>query len=104
MVELLGTLPVIFLIYLAGAFLLQVIGRRLAGQPRNDAVKASIYASGESPPQSGVAPGYRPYFIIALFFAVLHLGVLILASGGASPLSIVYAAGLLLALLVLLLS
>ena len=30
-------------------------------------------------------PGYRQFFVIALFFAVLHLGVLMLGSSGLTP-------------------
>jgi len=30
------------------------------------------------PPTSVGVPGYRPFFVVALFFAVLHLGVLVL--------------------------
>jgi hypothetical protein len=48
-------------------------------------------------------PGYRPFFIIALFFAVLHLGVLMLGSSGLAPFALLYLVGLLLALLALIL-
>jgi D-alanyl-lipoteichoic acid acyltransferase DltB (MBOAT superfamily) len=43
------------------------------------------------------------FFVIGLFFAVLHLGVLMLASGGLSPMMGVYVAGLMLALVALIL-
>ena len=49
------------------------------------------------------APGYRPFFVVALFFAVLHLGALMLGSGSASPAMLVYLLGLMLALLALIL-
>ena len=49
------------------------------------------------------APGYRPFFVVALFFAVLHLGVLVLATGIPSPVMRIYLLGLLLALLALIL-
>ncbi|MCB8987896.1 MAG: hypothetical protein H6661_09140, partial [Ardenticatenaceae bacterium] len=48
-------------------------------------------------------PGYRPFFVIALFFAVLHLGVLMLGSSIPSPISVLYLAGLILALIALVL-
>jgi hypothetical protein len=61
------------------------------------------------------APGYRRFFIVALFFAVIHLGALVLATiglaGGAAALGpgiwlalLIYLAGLALALLIMLLS
>jgi hypothetical protein len=41
--------------------------------------------------------------VIALFFAVLHLGVLMLGTGSLSPIALLYLVGLLLALLALIL-
>jgi hypothetical protein len=49
------------------------------------------------------APGYRPFFTYALFFAILHLGVLMLGSGGLTALSGIYMVGLILALVALML-
>jgi hypothetical protein len=49
------------------------------------------------------APGYRQFFVIALFFAVLHLGVLIIGSSDLSGVSGVYLLGLMLALVALIL-
>jgi len=92
-----------FLIYLAFAGLLNRIGRLLAGSPHPTPGKSSVYACGEAPPARSAAPGYRPFFVIALFFAVLHLGVLVMSSGGLSPIVSVYLVGLLLVLATLLL-
>jgi hypothetical protein len=50
-----------------------------------------------------VAPGYRPYFVTALFFAVLHLGALMIASSGLTPLAGIYVAGLIVVLIALIL-
>ena len=96
--------PVAVLIYLMLVSILTGIGRALAGPSRPSAMKASTYAGGESPPSHMTPPGYRPYFVIALFFAIVHLGALVLASGGLSPVAGIYAAGLMLTLLVLALS
>lgn len=98
--------PVAFLIYLALSTLLSGMGRALAApsQSQHTQLKASSYASGEAAPlDSTAAPGYRPFFIIALFFAILHLGVLMLGSGHLTLISGVYLVGLLLALLALIL-
>ena len=78
-------------------------GRLLAGKGSPSALKSSLYASGEAPPAGQAAPGYRQFFIYALFFAILHLGVLMLASGSLTPLSGIYLAGLLLSLVALIL-
>lgn len=93
--------PVAFLIYLALAAGLAGLGRALAGAARPTRLKTSTYAGGERPKARPAAPGYRRFFAGALFFAVLHLGVLVLGSGGTSALGAIYLAGLLLVLVVL---
>lgn len=95
--------PIALLIYLGLAGLLYHFAGSMAEQGEMNGVKRSVYAGGEAPPAHMAAPGYRPYFVVALFFAVLHLGVLMLGSSGLTPLSGLYLAGLLLALLALIL-
>ncbi len=92
-----------FALYLAFAALLYLIGRYLAGDTVKTILKSSTYASGELPPRRMAAPGYRPFFIIALFFAILHLGTLVLGSGGSNAITMIYLAGLILTLLALIL-
>jgi NADH:ubiquinone oxidoreductase subunit 3 (subunit A) len=96
--------PVAFLLYLLLVAILSGIGRVMAGTRHPlSTLKSSAYASGEAPRPSAGAPGYRPFFRVALFFAVLHLGVLVLASGGMSPGSMIYLLGLMLTLVALIL-
>ena len=95
------TPPVAFILYFVLVVILFGAGRLLAGKGNPSKEKSSIYASGEASPLTRSLPGYRGFFVIALFFAVLHLGVLMLGSGGVSPISIVYLIGLMLALVVL---
>jgi len=80
-----------------------MLGRFLAGPSQETAIKTSTYSSGEAPPSQLAAPGYRPFFVVALFFAILHLGVLMLGSGGLTPIKGVYLLGLILALIALIL-
>jgi len=103
MKEVLFSPPVAFLIYLVLVGLLYILGRVLAGPAHVTWLKSSTYASGEAPPTQLAAPGYRPFFVVALFFAVLHLGVLVLGSGFSTPIMFVYLFGLMLALLALIL-
>ncbi len=95
------TPPVAFILYFVLAAILFGVGRVLAGKGKPSEEKSSIYASGEASPLARSLPGYRGFFVIALFFAVLHLGVLMLGSSAVSPVSIVYLIGLMLALVVL---
>jgi NADH:ubiquinone oxidoreductase subunit 3 (subunit A) len=103
MIEILLSPPVAFLLYLVLVAALARLGRLLAGPPHLTSLKSSTYASGEAPPIGPAAPGYRPFFVIALFFAVLHLGVLMLSSGNLAPTSALYMVGLLLAMVALIL-
>ena len=93
--------PIAFLSYFLLVGLLYGLGRMLAGPAKLTAIKTSTYSSGEAPPKSLAAPGYRPFFVVALFFAILHLGVLVLGSSDMSSITIVYLIGLMLALLAL---
>lgn len=91
--------PISLALYLGLAALIYWIGQVLAGPADPSVTKSSTYASGEAPPTTLAAPGYRPFFVIALFFAVLHLGVLVLGTATSSIWPIVYLIGLILTLL-----
>lgn len=97
------TPPLAFLFYLLLVAILSGLGRMLAGAMKPSAAKTELYGSGEAGPMAAAAPGYRSFFTVSLFFAVLHLGVLMLASSGLTPISGLYLLGLGLALLALIL-
>lgn len=103
MTEILLIPPVAFILYLLLVGVLSGFGRVLAGAEQPNPLKSSTYTGGERPHRSRGVPGYRPFFVVALFFAVLHLGVLMLGSGGLGPVAALYLVGLLLALLALIL-
>ena len=90
-----------FLIYGALVGLLVLVSRAVSMRGKVSQLKTSTYASGEEHDTEPAAPGYRPFFVTALFFAVLHLGVLMLGTSGLAPVSLVYLGGLMLALLAL---
>ncbi len=93
--------PIAFLLFVLLVGALSGMGRLLAGPTQQTALKSSTYSSGEAPPTEMAAPGYRPFFVVALFFAILHLGVLVLGVGGMGLATAVYLIGLALALLAL---
>ncbi|MBE2198956.1 MAG: hypothetical protein IAE79_10130 [Anaerolinea sp.] len=105
MSDILLTPPIAFLIFLLLVSALSGMGRLLAGPSQQTEMKSSTYSSGEAPPTEMAAPGYRPFFVVALFFAILHLGVLVLGVGGfgagVGVGTAVYLVGLALALLAL---
>ena len=96
--------PVAFLIYLTLVALMSKWGQRQAPVGKWTEERVSTYASGEEGPTTAAVPGYRRFFVTALFFAVLHLGVLVLSSGQLSLASGIYAFGLILTLLALILA
>jgi len=103
MKEILLAPPVAFVIYLALVGLLSGLGRVMAPASEGSAAKTSGYASGEASSMRPAVPGYRSFFVIALFFAVVHLGVLVLGTSDFSSTSALYIVGLILALLALIL-
>lgn len=101
--EILLSPPIAFLIYIPLVILISLLGKALAGPEKPSAMKESVYSSGEEAPISAAAPGYRPFFLIAFFFAILHLGMLVLGTGELSLKTVPYMLGLILALLALIL-
>ena len=101
-VQWLASPPVGFLVSLALAAGLSLIGRLLAGPSHATSRASETYASGEAGPRRPAAPGYEPFFATAIFFTILHLGVLVVAMGAPSLLVLLYLGGLALALAVLL--
>ena len=97
------TPPLAFLIYIPLILLIIWFGRLLAGPGRSDPSKRSLYSSGEEAPLFTAAPGYKPFFLVALFFAILHLGMLVLGLASQSMVSVVYLVGLGVGLLALIL-
>ena len=94
---------VAFGIYALLVAVLSLVGRTVSVRGVLSDLKVSGYASGEENDLSPAAPGYRPFFVVALFFAVLHLGALMLGTSGLAPVSLVYLGGLILTLLALIL-
>ncbi len=97
------TPPIAFLIYIPLVLLIVAFGRMLAGASKPSAMKTSVYGSGEAPPVFAAAPGYRPFFLIAFFFAIIHLGMLVLGIGSLPIPAAAYIVGLLVALAALIL-
>jgi NADH:ubiquinone oxidoreductase subunit 3 (subunit A) len=97
------TPPLAFLIYIPLITLLLLLGRRLAAAGKPNDLKTSLYASGQQASTNAAAPGYRPFFLVAFFFAFLHLGMLVLGTGTVSISTAIYLVGLILGLVALIL-
>lgn len=92
-----------FLIYVAVVAMISGLGRLFSARGRKTEFKTATYASGEENDPIPAAPGYRQFFVVALFFAVLHLGVLMIGSSDLSSVAGIYLLGLILALVALIL-
>ena len=97
------TPPIALLVYIPLVLMIVWIGRQLAGPGKPSAEKSSIYGAGEEAPTIAAAPGYKPFFLVALFFAILHLGMLVLGTGNLQGPQAIYIVGLALALIALIL-
>ena len=95
------TPPVAFGLYALLVGLLLVASWRLAARSAQSQAKTSTYSGGERAQAGIAAPGYRPFFMVALFFAFLHLGVLIVGTGGFTIVTGVYILGLIFSLVAL---
>ncbi len=95
--------PLAFLIYLPLVFAIYFLGKGLAGKASPSEEKNSLYGSGEKAATSMASPGYKPFFMIAFFFAILHLGMLVIGSGSFDVNMLPYIIGLMLALIALIL-
>jgi NADH:ubiquinone oxidoreductase subunit 3 (subunit A) len=93
--------PIAFAIYLALAAVLMVVAGAVAARGKASEMKTSVYGSGEAARANAASPGYRPFFMTAFFFAMLHLGVLIVGSGGLTIVTGAYIAGLIVSLVAL---
>jgi len=94
---------VAFLIYTVVVSLVGGLGKLFAAKGHTTEFKTDTYASGEEHDPLPAAPGYRQFFVVALFFAVLHLGVLMIGSSNLSSVAALYLLGLILALIALIL-
>jgi NADH-quinone oxidoreductase subunit A len=72
--------PVAFFVYLAAAFGLYALGRGMAPKLTRVGGKLTTYACGENLPGVKVQFGYRLFFFIALFFTMMHVAVLVVAT------------------------
>jgi NADH:ubiquinone oxidoreductase subunit 3 (subunit A) len=95
--------PVALLAYIPLVTLIALGGKALAGKSGSNPMKHTTYSSGEEAQTHLASPGYKPFFLIAFFFAILHLGMLVLGSGSFQTISPIYLIGLILALVALIL-
>jgi len=101
--DILLTPYVAFLIYIPLVMIITWVGKQLAGPNKPSLAKSSSYGAGEKASSIAAAPGYRPFFLVAFFFAILHLGMLVVGTGELNGPQAIYVTGLAIALIALIL-
>jgi NADH:ubiquinone oxidoreductase subunit 3 (subunit A) len=81
--------PIVFLIFLAAGFLLYGAGGLLKPKSQKVGGKLDSYACGEDMPENAISVNYRLFFYIALFFTIMHVSVLVVATVPASALALI---------------
>jgi NADH-quinone oxidoreductase subunit A len=79
-IDILISPPVAFVLFLAAALLLYRLGRRMAPKMNKVGGKLTSYACGEDMPGTKIQFGYRMFFFVALFFTIMHVAALVLAT------------------------
>jgi NADH-quinone oxidoreductase subunit A len=74
------SLPVAFVLFTAIAGLLYLLGKRMAPKLNKAGGKLTTYACGEDIPGAKIQFGYRLFFFIALFFTIMHVAALMIAT------------------------
>jgi NADH:ubiquinone oxidoreductase subunit 3 (subunit A) len=79
-IDILISPPVGFLIFLFIGYLLYLLGGRMAPKLKKAGGKLATYACGEDLPGIKIQFGYRLFFFIALFFTMMHVAALVIAT------------------------
>jgi NADH-quinone oxidoreductase subunit A len=103
-IEILLSPPVAFVLILAVSVLLYLLGKRMAPKLTKSGGKLTSYACGEDIPGSKIQFGYRLFFFVALFFTIMHVAALVIATvpaGNIALFAVLYLAVVFLSILAL---
>ena len=93
--------PIALVIYALLVGIMLALAWKVAARGPATKFKTRTYSGGEKAEVGVAAPGYKPFFMVAFFFAILHLGVLIVGTGGFTVVTGVYILGLIFSLVAL---
>jgi len=80
--------PVAFILILAISGLLYLVGKRMAPKLTDTGGKLTSYACGEDIPGTKIQFGYRLFFFVALFFTIMHVAALVIATAPAGKIAL----------------
>jgi len=87
LMEILLAPPLAFLVFLAIFYIIYFLAGRLAPKLNPVGGKLKSYACGEDIPGSKLQFGYRLFFFIALFFTMMHVAALVVATLPSGPIA-----------------
>jgi hypothetical protein len=79
--------PVAFVVFLLFFYILYGFGSTLAAKGKKTAGKLATYVCGEDIPGVKIQFGYRLFFFIALFYTMMHVAALVVATLPSGPLA-----------------
>lgn len=79
--------PVAFAVFLAIFYLLYLLVGLMTPKVKNVGGKLKTYACGEDIPGIKIQFGYRMFFFIALFFTMMHVAALVVATIPRGPIA-----------------
>jgi NADH-quinone oxidoreductase subunit A len=79
--------PVAFIVFLVLGWLLYFLGSKMAPKLKKQGGKLATYACGEDLPGIKIQFGYRLFFFIALFFTMMHVAALVVATLPSGPIA-----------------
>jgi NADH:ubiquinone oxidoreductase subunit 3 (subunit A) len=80
--------PVAFVLILVISGLLYLLGKRMAPKLTDTGGKLTSYACGEDMPGTKIQFGYRLFFFVALFFTIMHVAALVIATAPAGKIAL----------------
>ncbi|HEX7502867.1 MAG TPA: hypothetical protein VF451_05565 [Acidobacteriota bacterium] len=87
LMEILLAPPLAFLVFLAIFYIVYFLAGRMAPKVNPVGGKLKSYACGEDFPGSKLQFGYRLFFFIALFFTMMHVSALVVATLPSGPIA-----------------
>ncbi len=87
LMEILLAPPLAFLVFLAIFYIVYFLAGRMAPKANSIGGKLKSYACGEDFPGSKLQFGYRLFFFIALFFTMMHVSALVVATLPSGPIA-----------------
>jgi len=79
--------PIAFLIFIGVGQLLYLLGRAMAPRTNMTDAKAAPYACGEDVPMGKAQISYKLFFSLAIFFTVMHVAALVVATLPTGPIA-----------------